>query len=181
MSKNDHSLDTGLSEAANALDSFAQGPAQEAADAIGDAFAKAGQRISSALGTAARTGELSVKGLASAILRDLSAVAIDKFVTAPLNGAIGGALGSVFKGLPSFGARASGGPVNPGGAYLVGERGPELFVPRTAGSIEAGGGGPPVTIHINMPQGSSLAEARRSSNQVAAALARAVRKGSGLL
>lgn len=33
------------------------------------------------------------------------------------------------------GARAMGGPVWPGGSFLVGERGPELFRPNTAGSI----------------------------------------------
>ena len=33
------------------------------------------------------------------------------------------------------GARAMGGNVGTGGAYLVGERGPELFVPNTAGNI----------------------------------------------
>ena len=33
------------------------------------------------------------------------------------------------------GARAAGGPVNGGGAYLVGENGPEIMVPQTAGSV----------------------------------------------
>jgi phage-related minor tail protein len=33
------------------------------------------------------------------------------------------------------GARAMGGNVGTGGAYLVGERGPELFVPNTAGTV----------------------------------------------
>ena len=39
---------------------------------------------------------------------------------------------------------AMGGPVNPGQAYLVGERGPEMFVSRSAGSIVPNGafGGP---------------------------------------
>jgi hypothetical protein len=33
------------------------------------------------------------------------------------------------------GARADGGPVSGGSAYLIGERGPEVFVPRTAGMV----------------------------------------------
>lgn len=33
------------------------------------------------------------------------------------------------------GTRAVGGPVLPGGAYVVGERGPEIFVPNTSGQI----------------------------------------------
>ena len=45
-------------------------------------------------------------------------------------GAGGGLLGRIFGG-----ARASGGPVSPGRAYLVGEQGPEMFMPNTAGNI----------------------------------------------
>ena len=171
-----HNLEPALKDAATALDSFARGPAQDTADYIGDAFAKAGKRISSALGEAARTGEISVKGLAAAILRDLSNLAIERFVTGPINNV----LGSILKSTPSFGARAAGGPVTAGGAYLVGERGPELFVPNAGGAI-GGVTAPPVTININMAPGSSLSDARRSSVQVSAALARAVQRGSSFL
>ena len=45
-------------------------------------------------------------------------------------GAIGGFVGDLFGG-----ERAKGGPVAGGKAYLVGERGPELFVPGQSGSI----------------------------------------------
>jgi len=39
---------------------------------------------------------------------------------------------------PAFrGARANGGPVSAGGSYMVGERGPELFTPRSSGTITA--------------------------------------------
>lgn len=74
-------------------------------------------------------------------------------------GGILGLLGGLFKaGLgggggidPWGGMRANGGPVSSGKAYLVGERGPEIMVPRHAGSIipnskiGGGGGGPSVT------------------------------------
>lgn len=57
------------------------------------------------------------------------------------------------------GPRALGGPVMPGGAYLVGERGPEMFVPNQAGNIMAGGGGGGAT-HIHVHVGShKVAEA----------------------
>jgi phage-related minor tail protein len=173
----DTPLQSSLDDASTALDNFARGPAQDTADYIGDAFSKAGRRISSALGEAARTGEISVKGLAAAILRDLSNLAIERFVTGPINNV----LGSILKSVPSFGARAAGGPVTAGGAYLVGERGPELFTPNSSGSIGVPSYGPPVTININMPSGSSLNDAKRSSVQVSAALARAVARGSGYL
>jgi phage-related minor tail protein len=174
---NDGSFERPIREASAALDDFARGPAQDTADYIGDAFSKAGKRISSALGEAARTGEISVKSLAAAILRDLSNLAIERFVTGPIDTV----LGSILKSVPSSGARAAGGPVNAGGAYLVGERGPELFVPNTGGSISSAANGVPVTINIHMPSGSSLSDVKRSSSQVSAALARAVQRGSGLL
>ena len=52
-------------------------------------------------------------------------------------GAFGVAFGDSLGGLGKVfgGARANGGPVSAGKAYLVGERGPELFVPRASGYI----------------------------------------------
>jgi phage-related minor tail protein len=173
---NTNSIEPAIKDAATALDSFARGPAQDSADFIGDAFSRAGRRISGALGEAARTGEISVKGLAASILRDLSALSIDRFVTGPINNV----LGSILKSVPSSGARANGGPVTAGGAYLVGERGPELFVPNSSGSI-TNPSGMPVTINIHMPSGSNLNDVKRSSAQVSAALARAVQRGSSYL
>jgi hypothetical protein len=52
------------------------------------------------------------------------------------------------------GARASGGPVMAGGAYVVGENGPELFRPSRSGTIVPGGG---TTIVVNVA-GSILSE-----------------------
>jgi hypothetical protein len=62
------------------------------------------------------------------------------FFNLPIFG--GGGLGTTLFG----GARAEGGPVSPGKAYLVGERGPELFVPNTAGNVQANGDGGGVRI-----------------------------------
>ena len=50
------------------------------------------------------------------------------------------------------GARALGGPVSPGGSYIVGERGPELFTPSSSGNItpnHAMGGGNTITVNVN--------------------------------
>lgn len=54
-----------------------------------------------------------------------------------------------------LGRRASGGPVSAGGAYLVGERGPELFVPGASGSIVPNAGGT-ATIINNYITGNSI-------------------------
>ena len=49
------------------------------------------------------------------------------------------------------GPRALGGPVAPGGSYLVGERGPELFTPSSSGNITPNGamGGNTITVNVN--------------------------------
>ena len=73
-------------------------------------------------------------------------------------------LGSAFGG-----ARAMGGPVSAGRAYLVGERGPELFMPGSSGRVIANGAGGAV-ININMPAGSNVD--RSTASQIGAAVAR---------
>ncbi|HML92211.1 phage tail length tape measure family protein [Methyloceanibacter sp.] len=57
------------------------------------------------------------------------------FGTASAGGAPGGLIGALFGG-----ARAKGGPVAAGQAYLVGEHGPEYLVPNTSGVIVPNGG-----------------------------------------
>lgn len=66
-----------------------------------------------------------------------------------LGGGVGGFFGSLLKGITG---KAAGGPVMAGTPYLVGERGPELFVPRQSGSIVPNGAGGVVfnqTIHLD--------------------------------
>lgn len=81
------------------------------------------------------------------------------------------------------GGRASGGPVAAGMAYPVGEMGPELFVPNTAGSIvpaskigdnQTVGGSTQIHFH-GVRDADSF---RRSETQIAAKLATDVRKGN---
>lgn len=69
-------------------------------------------------------------------------------------GGLLGAIGGLFGG-----ARATGGPVAAGIGYLVGERGPEMFVPNTAGQIVPNGAMGGVNIHQNLTvNGASRAE-----------------------
>jgi hypothetical protein len=51
-------------------------------------------------------------------------------------------------GATQWGHRAAGGPVSSGSPYMVGERGPELFVPGSGGSIVPNGGGSSVVANI---------------------------------
>ena len=91
-------------------------------------------------------------------------------------GLLSGLLGGL--GLPG---RATGGSVSPARPYLVGERGPELFVPTSAGQVEPthrlGDRQTSVSVAINLaqPRGSSAPAAlQRSSRQVASAVRRAL-------
>jgi len=87
------------------------------------------------------------------------------------------------------GARAAGGPVEAGARYLVGENGPEPFVPRVPGTILPNsalraGGGQGVVIHqtVNVGAGANRAEvvaaARAAKNEAVNEISRMIRNGS---
>jgi len=92
--------------------------------------------------------------------RDLVRLVFSQLVTQPLAAGIGGAI----KG--AFGFRAMGGPVSGGSPYVVGEQGPELFVPHASGTIVpnnkmgggSGSGSGSVTVNYNIAAGVSRAE-----------------------
>lgn len=156
------SIPAKTAEAAAALESL-KAPAEKAARSIDEAFARAGSSLAKSLARAASDGEISLAELARAVIGAAGA--------ALKGGGLANAVAGVFSG-----ARADGGPVIGGGAYLVGERGPEVFRPASAGSVEPlGGGGVSVTVNV---QGSDAASLARSDAQLAQALARAVSLGA---
>ena len=67
--------------------------ANQSADAVGEVFEQAGDRIAQALDRAARSGELSFNRLAESILQDLAGTAIQELIAGPLSQAIGGLAG----------------------------------------------------------------------------------------
>ena len=86
------------------------------------------------------TGKLNFKSLADSILADITRIIIRQQITGPLaqsitGAATGGGLLSDLLGALFGGTRAGGGPAYAGSAYLVGEEGPELFVPRMSGTV----------------------------------------------
>ena len=106
-------------------------------------------------------GAFSVLGTAVGIVIDIFANLVDVVNNAfnaiknivnfiknnPVTKAIGGAIDNVFGG-----GRANGGPVSGGTSYLVGERGPEIFTPRSNGSIipnNAMGGGTVINLNVS--------------------------------
>jgi hypothetical protein len=153
-------------EAAAALEALRE-PAERAASSIEDAFGRAGDSLTRSLARAAADGEITLAELARAVLTAVNAGAGGK---GGLGDAIARAVGGLFSG-----ARADGGPVLSGGAYLVGERGPEVFRPSSAGTIEAASGSAPVTVNLRIDGGAQAL--LRSEAQIAQMLARAVALG----
>ena len=161
-----------------------------------DGFGRAGEVLERGLLSALRRGSLGFEDLrriALSVIGDIAARAIQSGIGA-LGGAAGGggSGGGLFNlaslltsvlgssggsgGLPG---RATGGLVSAGRGYLVGERGPELFVPAAAGRVEpnARGGSREVKVAIQIvsPRGSSAPESlQRSSRQVARAVRNAL-------
>ncbi|MEG3640681.1 phage tail tape measure C-terminal domain-containing protein [Magnetococcus sp. PR-3] len=122
-------------------------------------------------------GKIEFSGFVDSILADMARMVARNTITEPLGGLLSGGLGHLFKGSGGWGdigdfpdwmgdasigdwsdgfwsARAIGGPVATGQSYLVGEHGPELFTPVSAGNItpnkQLGGGG---TINLNLSTG----------------------------
>jgi hypothetical protein len=137
----------------------------------------AGRALENALVRAVRTGSFGFEDLKRAALGALAEIAAAAVRTGlgslggkGIGGGIAGIIGSLL-GLPG---RATGGPVAPGQAYLVGERGPELFVPTASGRVEtmraAGAREVRVSINVNAPAGAEPRALEASSRQVARAV-----------
>jgi len=155
-------------EAAAALEALRE-PAERAAASIEHAFGRAGSSLTRSLARAAADGEVSLAELARAVLGAVNA-GVGSGGSGGLGAAIVQAVGGLFGG-----ARADGGEVLGGGAYLVGERGPEVFRPSGGGSIEAPGVAP-MTVNLRIDGGAD--KLIRSEAQIAQMLARAVALGA---
>jgi len=124
-----------------------------------------------------------IKGLikGTSTLADLLNNVADRFLDVALNQALfGNAAGdSVTGGLfKMLGFKAAGGPVSGGNPYVVGEKGPELFVPRASGTIVPNnklGGGDTNNIVVNVDASGSNAQGDQSqAKQLGSLIAAAV-------
>jgi tape measure domain-containing protein len=172
-----------------------------AAAGIGDAFSTSFKGVISGSMTAKEALASFFTSVADMFL-DMAAQIIAKMIQmAILNtivgllpgGSSGGIGSSMFKpgapaqmvpSLPSvpnysgaFKARAKGGPVSSGQTYMVGERGPELFVPGRSGTIIAndkmGGGNTNVVVNVDA-KGSSVEGDEQGANQLGRVISAAV-------
>lgn len=135
--------------------------------------------FASSLGDAISSGRLDIASFFDALLKDLLKLTTQLLIVKPLaealrsalgdGGSLGGILSSIGGAFGFGGARAMGGPVTAGMGYLVGERGPELFVPRSSGQIVPNGGGA-MNINVNLPPGTNVT--RQTANQIGLAVGR---------
>ena len=88
-----------------------------------DGMVKAGQMLEDSLASAIATGKADFSTLGDHIKQVLAKAMIQKFFTGPL---------MAMFGLPGL---ASGGPARAGQPYIVGEEGPELFIPKNSGTV----------------------------------------------
>lgn len=162
-------LGTELANASEEINRIAQEEIAPAAKFIEDAFASAAQNIASELSSAALSGEFSLKRLGQSIVTDLTTSLTDNLIRKPIEGLLTSVLSAPFGG-----ARADGGLVSPGQSFLVGERGPELFTPSSAGSIGHATRRGPINVSISLPGVTNPESFRASETQIAAGLMRAL-------
>lgn len=106
--------------------------ARDSLNRLNSASSQVGSALSSAFADAVVEGK-SLTDVMGSLIKTLEKAAINNlfasFFNAPATGGLSG-FASLFGG-----ARAAGGPVSAGKAYLVGEKRPELFVPSQSGTI----------------------------------------------
>lgn len=157
---------------------------------LGDGFSAAGAVLERSLLAALRKGSLGfddLKRVALAALDQIAARALKVGLDSILpgkggggDGGVGGLLAGALGALLGLPGRATGGIVAPDRPYLVGERGPEVFVPTSAGQVMANASPQQrdirVSIQLNAERGASAPVAmQRSSRQLASAVRRALR------
>ncbi len=157
---------------------------------FGDGLKRAGNVLESTLTRAIRSGKLGfddLKRVALSVLADIASAAIRTGLGTIFSGGPGGgggllnAAGGLLSGALGLPGRATGGPVSPGRAFLVGERGPEVFVPTSSGSVASlpsqAARDVRISIAINAPSSSAPETLARSSRQVARAVRAALLEG----
>ncbi len=140
--------------------------ATNAAAQVQNALANAFKGAEDALVNFVKTGKLDFKSLADSIITDLIRIQAKQVITSLVGSGSGGSgntsssggllngIGGFFKSLLGF---ADGGDPPVGVPSIVGENGPELFIPKSAGTIIPNGasGGSGATFHqtfqINAP------------------------------
>ena len=159
-----------MSELAEATDEL-----NESTKNLKSNFERIGESIASGVTdniTAAIQGTKTLGDAAKSILNDLSSSLIRLGVNTLLSKIPG------FGGLPILGTRSKGGPVRTGGSFVVGEKGPELFVPKRSGTIIpndklAGGGTTNISVNVDA-SGSSVQSNEQQGKELGRVISAAI-------
>jgi len=104
------------------------------------------------------------RDMARSIIAKLYEVLVVQRLVGSFDAATGTGTGLTGMLMGAFGGfRANGGPVSGGTPYIVGERGPELFVPSRSGTIVPNGAGGGVTVIQNNTFGNGVSRAEIQS------------------
>lgn len=125
-------------------------------DSIHESWHSFGQTIAETIESAALFGRSwtdALKSILLAFVQLLAQVYLFKGISSQFGGGI---LGSFLGGLAGF--KAEGGSVSAGNVYMVGEKGPELFVPNTSGNIVPHGAGMGSVIYNIDARGSTMSK-----------------------
>ncbi|MEX1147942.1 MAG: hypothetical protein WEB93_06140 [Sphingomonadales bacterium] len=150
------------------------------ADNLMTATDRAARSMAGSLEGMARRGTLSFDALKSHALQTFAEMAAG-MLSSGLSSLLGGGGGGFNLASIFMPPRAGGGAVSANRPYMVGERGPEMFVPHAAGRIDPDPGGPArvaqpqaaqITINVNGVRDAN--DLRRSATQVAVAVSRAL-------
>lgn len=126
---------------------------KDASEMIGSSFENAFMSV--------KEGTMSVKdafnSMANDIINELYRIFVVKQITGFISSAFTSAFSPKLAGTGGGGGKAIGGPVQAKQSYIVGERGPEMFIPSRSGSIvpnnKLGGGTVVVNQNINVATG----------------------------
>lgn len=123
-----------------ALDDYKR-KAGETKDAVAEGWTAGFNTMEDAVVNFVQTGKFNFKDFANSVIADLTRILARQALMKAFSAAFGADIG----GMSGF---ASGGRVQPGQPIMVGERGPEMFIPDTSGRIQnkPGGAGNNVTV-----------------------------------
>ena len=164
--------------------------AAKAAEELKEKFAAVGQEIEQNIKDELKEAIKGAKSFGDAMNAVLNKIQ-DKIIELAIDdlfsginkkgGGVGGFIGKIFGGIFG-GGKALGGPVSANKAFLVGERGPEMFMPNSAGTIIPNnklGGGDSITNIVNVSvdaSGSSVEGDDATSQQLGQTIALVVQE-----
>ena len=114
--------------------------AKNAAEEAATLFRTATRSMEDVFVNFARTGSFEFRNFTESVIADIVRISVRRSILAGF-GFFGGLGGGGPEGVVGYGGagdvlpRAQGGPVSPNQPYLIGEEGPEIYIPKSAGTI----------------------------------------------